>query len=112
MKAFLEYVLKNLVDAPDEVSVDQVAREGRTVYEVRVRPGDVGKVVGKQGQTIAAIRNLMGAAASRYGARVEVDIIEDAPLRRSGSGLSAGEDSGDGENSRVDRIPENPPSAG
>jgi len=101
-----------LVDAPDEVSVDQVAREGRTVYEVRVRPGDVGKVVGKQGQTIAAIRNLMGAAASRYGARVEVDIIEDAPLRRSGSGLSAGEDSGDGENSRVDRIPENPPSAG
>jgi predicted RNA-binding protein YlqC (UPF0109 family) len=96
MKAFLEYVLKNLVDAPDEVSVGQVTREGRSVYEVRVRPGDVGKVVGKQGQTIAAIRNLMGAAASRYGTRVEVDIIEDGPPRRNGG---AGLDSGDAGNS-------------
>jgi predicted RNA-binding protein YlqC (UPF0109 family) len=98
MKAFLEYVLKNLVDAPDEVSVNQVTREGRTVYEVRVRPGDVGKVVGKQGQTIAAIRNLMSAAASRYGSRVEVDIIEDLPPRRSVSD-SAGADAADAEHS-------------
>ena len=115
MKAFLEYVLKNLVDAPDEVSVNQLTREGRSVYEVRVRPGDVGKVVGKQGQTIAAIRNLMGAAASRYGTRVEVDIIEDAPPRRGVAGTSAdlgsGADSSNSEDSRVDAIAENPTSA-
>ena len=79
MKAFLEYVLKNLVDAPDQVSVQQVSRSGRTAYDIRVRPGDVGKVVGKQGQTIAAIRSIMNAAASRYGERVEVEIVEDAP---------------------------------
>ncbi len=77
MKAFLEYVIKNLVDAPELASVHQVSRSGRTVYDVRVRPGDVGKIVGKQGQTIAAIRSLMNAAASRYGERVEVEIIED-----------------------------------
>jgi len=108
MKAFLEYVLKNLVDAPEEVGVTQVSREGRSVYEVRVRPGDVGKVVGKQGQTIAAIRNLMGAAASRYGARVEVDIIEDLPPRRSG-GDSAVADSADAEHSQVAEGSEQPP---
>jgi hypothetical protein len=77
MKAFLEYVIKNLVDAPEMVSVHQALRSGRTVYDVRVRPGDVGKIVGKQGQTIAAIRSLVNAAASRYGERVEVEIIED-----------------------------------
>ena len=111
MKAFLEYVLKNLVDAPDEVSVAQATREGRSVYEVRVRPGDVGKVVGKQGQTIAAIRNLMGAAASRYGARVEVDIIEDVPPRKVG-GSPVGADSGNAGDSRLDQVEGNPPPAG
>ena len=79
MKAFVEYVLKNLVDAPDAVSVHQSLLHGKTTFEVRVDPGDVGKVVGKQGQTIAAIRSIMNAAASRYGGRVEVEILEDAP---------------------------------
>ena len=79
MKAFLEYVLKNLVDSPEEVSVQQVLHSGKTTFEVRVKPCDVGKVVGKQGQTIAAIRSVVNAAASRYGSRVQVELIEDAP---------------------------------
>jgi len=83
MKAFLEYVLKNLVDAPDSVSVQQVSHSGRTILEVRVRPADVGKVVGKQGQTIAAIRSIINSAASRYGGKVEVEIIEDQPISKS-----------------------------
>ena len=78
MKAFLEYVLKNLVDSPEAVSVQQVSVSGKTTLEVRVRPGDVGNVVGKQGQTIAAIRSIINAAAARYGGRVDVEIIEDA----------------------------------
>ncbi len=91
MKAFLEYVLKNLVDAPEAVSVHQSLRSGKTVYDIRVRPGDVGKVVGKQGQTIAAIRGIMSAAAERYGERVDVEILEDnlaesAPLSKGASG--------------------------
>jgi predicted RNA-binding protein YlqC (UPF0109 family) len=77
MKAFLEYVLKNLVDSPESVSVQQVSVSGKTTLEVRVRPGDVGKVVGKQGQTIAAIRSIINAAAARYGGRVEVEIVEE-----------------------------------
>ena len=77
MKAFLEYVIKNLVDAPEEVSVHQSSRPGKTLYEVRVKKGDMGKVVGKQGQTIAAIRGVVNAAASRYGEKVDVELIED-----------------------------------
>ena len=76
MKAFLEYVVKNLVDAPEEVSVHQSLRSGKSLYEVRVKKGDVGKVVGKQGQTIAAIRSVVNAAASRYGEKVEVELVD------------------------------------
>jgi len=85
MKAFLEYVLKNLVDSPESVSVQQVLVSGMTTLEVRVRPGDVGKVVGKQGQTIAAIRSIINAAAARYGGRVEVEIVEDTQHNESPS---------------------------
>jgi len=77
VKAFLEYVLKNLVDAPESVLVHEMQLGGRTVYELEVQPGDVGKVVGKQGQTIAAIRTLVGAAASRGAQRIDVEILED-----------------------------------
>ena len=83
MKAFLEYVLKNLVDAPEFVSVQQTSHSGKMTLEVRVKPSDVGKVVGKQGQTIAAIRSIVNAAASRYGGTVEVDIVEDMPVGHS-----------------------------
>ncbi|RFC41896.1 MAG: hypothetical protein DVB28_002141 [Verrucomicrobia bacterium] len=79
MKAFLEYVLKNLVDAPELVSVHQASFSGKTIFEVRVHSSDVGKVVGKQGQTIAAIRSIMTAAAARYGGQIGVEIVEDAP---------------------------------
>lgn len=95
MKAFLEYVLKNLVDAPELVSVQQVSHSGRTVLEVRVRPSDVGKVVGKQGQTIAAIRSVINAAASRYGGKVEIDIIEDQPRSTSTEAESLAPPSGE-----------------
>ena len=77
MKAFLEYVLKNLVDAPEAVLVHETQRSGRTVYELEVHPSDVGKVVGKQGQTIAAIRTLVGAADSRGAQRIDVEILDD-----------------------------------
>ena len=79
MQAFLEFVLKNLVDHPGEVSVKRVeVANGRALYEIRVRPGDVGKVVGKQGQTISAIRGIMMAAASKFNERVEVEIVEES----------------------------------
>jgi len=75
MKAFLEYVVRQLVDFPEEVEVTCVPIEKGALFQLRLRSTDVGKVVGKQGQTIAAIRNLV-AAGSRTGERIEVEILE------------------------------------
>jgi predicted RNA-binding protein YlqC (UPF0109 family) len=79
MQTFLEFVLKNLVDDPTAVSVERSQSNGRSLFEIRVGPGDMGKVVGKQGQTIDAIRNLAAAAASKYGERVDIELLEDHP---------------------------------
>ena len=79
MQTFLEYVLKNLVDDPTAITVVRSQQNGRSLFEIRVGPGDMGKVVGKQGQTIDAIRSLVSAAASKYGEQVEVELLEDRP---------------------------------
>jgi hypothetical protein len=77
MQGFLEYVVKGLVDRPDDVSVRPVERNGLTVYELRVHPDDVGKVIGRQGMTINAIRSLLTAGSARKGLRCTVEIVED-----------------------------------
>jgi predicted RNA-binding protein YlqC (UPF0109 family) len=65
-----------LVDYPEEVVVTRVQKEKGTLFELRMRPSDVGKVVGKQGQTIAAIRNIINAALPKGAERIEVEIVE------------------------------------
>lgn len=77
MQAFLEYVVKGLVDDPDAVSVSPVVREGMTIYELRLAPADVGKVIGRQGQTINAIRSLLTAGSAKKGLRCSMEIVED-----------------------------------
>jgi uncharacterized protein len=79
MQAFLEYTLKGLVQYPDEVSVTPVEREGTTVYELRLHPQDVGKVIGRQGMTINAIRSLLLAGSAKRGMRCTLEIVEDRP---------------------------------
>ena len=79
MQAFLEYVVKGLVQHPDEVTVTPVQREGTTVYELRMNPQDVGKVIGRQGMTINAIRSLLLAGSAKKGLRCTMEIIEDRP---------------------------------
>jgi predicted RNA-binding protein YlqC (UPF0109 family) len=82
MQAFLEYVLKNLVDDPTAVSVQHSQSSGRSLFDIRVGPGDMGKVVGKQGQTIDAIRSIASAAASKYGERIDIELVEDRPPQK------------------------------
>jgi hypothetical protein len=77
MQGFLEYVVKGLVGHPDEVSVTSVERNGLMVYELRLDPSDIGKVVGRQGMTITAIRSLLQAGSGKKGFRSMVKIIED-----------------------------------
>ena len=77
MQAFLEYVVKGLVQNTEAVSVTPVAREGTTIYELRLAPQDVGKIIGRQGQTINAIRSLLLAGSAKKGLRCAVEIVED-----------------------------------
>ncbi|MGV3757638.1 MAG: KH domain-containing protein [Verrucomicrobiota bacterium] len=77
MQAFLEYLVKGLVDRPEEVSVTPVEHGGATIYELRLHPADVGKVIGKQGSTIQAIRALLQVGSAKKGLRCSVEIVED-----------------------------------
>ncbi|HXR08194.1 MAG TPA: KH domain-containing protein [Candidatus Acidoferrum sp.] len=79
MQAFLEYVVKGLVDHPDEATVTPVVKDALTIYEVRMHPDDVGKVIGRQGITINAIRSLLLAGSAKKGLRCTMEIVEEKP---------------------------------
>ncbi len=79
MQGFLEHVIKGLVKYPDEVNVSPVERSGMTIYELRLNAADVGRVIGRQGMTINAIRSLLTAGSARKGLRCSLEIIEDKP---------------------------------
>lgn len=78
LKALVETVAKALADVPDAVRVGQSERRGMTVIELQVAPGDLGRVIGRQGRTAAAVRTLLSAAAESSGARVTLDIRDAA----------------------------------
>jgi hypothetical protein len=72
-------MVKGLVEYADQVTVTPVERNGLTIYELRLSPGDVGRVIGRQGMTINAIRSLLTAGSARKGLRCTLEIIEDRP---------------------------------
>lgn len=76
MKELLTYIVQNLVEKPDEVSVTECEANGETVFEVRVADGDMGKVIGRQGRIVKEIRILMKAVAQRKGKKVSVEIMD------------------------------------
>lgn len=76
MKELLTYIVQNLVEKPDEVSVTEREANGETVFEVRVADGDMGKVIVRQGRIVKEIRILMKAVAQRKGKKVSVEIMD------------------------------------
>lgn len=77
MQEFLEYVIKNLVEVPDDVIIKSVERNGVTVYELRVNPVDAARVIGRKGSTINAIRALLVAGSAKQGKRSVLELIEE-----------------------------------
>jgi predicted RNA-binding protein YlqC (UPF0109 family) len=75
MQNLIEYLVKALVDEPDQVNVTEVPQDASTTYEVRVAPNDLGKVIGKQGRIANALRTVAKAAAMRDKRKVYVEII-------------------------------------
>ena len=82
MQEFLEYVVKGLVQKPEEVSVTRVEQGDMTIYELRMNQADVGRIIGKQGVTINALRSLLTAGSAKQGLRCSVEIVEDRPPRQ------------------------------
>ena len=76
MKELLIYIAQNLVDNPDEVTVTERETVSETIFELRVNPSDMGKVIGRQGRIAKEIRALMRSVAQRQGKRISVDIID------------------------------------
>lgn len=75
MKELVEYIARSLVDEPDEVRVTEMAMEQMTVYEIQVAPADTGKMIGRQGRIVKAIRSVVRASAARQGKRVSVEVV-------------------------------------
>tara|TARA_B110000263_G_C15288256_1_gene501973 strand:- start:1702 stop:1935 length:234 start_codon:yes stop_codon:yes gene_type:complete len=77
MQKLLEDIVKSLVDKPDEVKIDINESENTIVYELNVGDGDLGKVIGKKGRNVNAIRTLLSASnAKEGGKRAILEIIE------------------------------------
>ncbi|MEX0991392.1 MAG: KH domain-containing protein [Actinomycetota bacterium] len=76
MKEILEYIARGIVDEPDSVEVVESVGERGTLLELHVAPDDMGKVIGKGGRTVKAIRNVMKAAAMQQDAFVRVDVVD------------------------------------
>ncbi|MCW3052318.1 MAG: RNA-binding protein domain [Chthonomonadales bacterium] len=75
MQSLIEYLVKALVDEPDQVTITEVSQEEATTYEVRVAPGDLGKVIGKQGRIANALRTVVKSVAMKDKRKVYVEII-------------------------------------
>lgn len=76
MRVLVEQIAKALVDDPAQVSVNPVEEGGETVLELTVGPNDLGRVIGKQGSTARAMRNLLGAASLKFNRRFTLEILE------------------------------------
>lgn len=76
MKEFIEFIARALVDNPDEVDVRENLGDKSVIYELRVNEKDLGKVIGRAGQTARSMRTLLTAVAAKQGKRAVLEIIE------------------------------------
>ena len=76
VKELVEAIAKALVDNPDQVQVHAIEGEQVTVFELRVHPSDLGKVIGRQGRTANAIRTILAAAGMKLRKRLVLEILE------------------------------------
>jgi uncharacterized protein len=76
MKELIQYIVRAIVDNPDEVSVSEIEGGQTTVLELKVAKSDLGKVIGKQGRNAQAIRTILNAVSAKIKKRVVLEIIE------------------------------------
>jgi len=76
MREFLEFVIRQLVEVPDDTVLTEIPSGRMTTFRLRLRQSDVGRVIGRNGQTIHAIRALLASSAARHGQRAMLEIVE------------------------------------
>ena len=76
VKQFLEFVLRQLVEFPEEMMLSEIPSGKTTIFRVQLRQTDVGRIIGRNGQTIQAIRALLASSAARHGQRAALEIVE------------------------------------
>jgi uncharacterized protein len=76
MKEFLEFIIRQLVEFPDEVMLSEIPSGKMTIFKLQMRQSDVGRIIGRNGQTIQAIRALLSSSAARHGQRATLEIVE------------------------------------
>jgi predicted RNA-binding protein YlqC (UPF0109 family) len=74
LRTVVEVIARALVDKPESVRVAETERRGMTVLELTTAPGDMGKIIGRQGRTAAALRTLVALTAEKHGKRAQLDI--------------------------------------
>ena len=76
MKELIDYIVKSLVDHPEDVRITEIDGERTIVFELRCHADDVGKVIGKSGKTVSAIRTLLNTAAAKQSRRAMLEVVD------------------------------------
>ncbi len=77
MKEMIENIVKSIVDSPEDVNVNIAESENAKIYEISVGEGDIGKVIGKRGKNVGAIRTLVSAVSAKEGGKRSIlELIE------------------------------------
>ena len=75
MLGLVEYIAKSLVDDPSQVHVSEIEGENSVILELRVGPEDMGRIIGKGGRTVNAMRTLIRVLAAKQGKRVTLEVV-------------------------------------
>ena len=76
MKAILESIAKSLVDAPNEVKITEIDGEKTVIFELRCNAKDIGKIIGKSGKTVGAMRTLLNSIAAKQGRKAMLEVVD------------------------------------
>ena len=76
MKEFVEFVIKTLVEHPESIRISEIQGRHSIVLEVRCHSEDMGRVIGKSGKTIGAVRALLSSIAARQGLKATLEVVE------------------------------------
>jgi predicted RNA-binding protein YlqC (UPF0109 family) len=76
LRELIELIIKGIVDNTDKVEINEIIGERSSIFEVKVDPSDIGKVIGRQGRNIKSIRTIVNAAAQKDDKRVVIEIVD------------------------------------